>query len=188
MVVPFTFPGIMPTNNRLPATAVYVWNMKLSAMRDWLRPIFGAALLLGGAAVLAYKVINGYRHASPDAFFSVQDQNRLAAAPAADGRSTPSATVPAAVPAPQQVAASVAQTPPIAAAPPPAPESSVGSTPSAAAIPADEQDRSDCAPVKSEQREIRGALNKQYSPEEGRYMQRRLRELSEQLVKLQCAE
>ncbi len=157
-------------------------------MRDWLWPIFGAALLLGGAAVLAYKVINGYRHASPDAFFSVQDQNRLPAASTAES-SIPPATVPVDVPAPQQVAASVAQTPPIIAVPPPTPENSVERAPSAAAaIPTEEQDSSECAPIKSEQREIRGALNKQYSPEEGRYMQRRLRELSEQLVKLKCAE
>lgn len=134
--------------------------MKLGSLRAWLWPIFSAALLLGGAAGLAYKVISGYRHPSPDAFFSVQDQNRLPAASAAD-RPTPAATVPADVPAPQQVAA----------------------------IPTDEQDSSECAPIKSEQHEIRGALNnKQYSPEEGRYMQRRLRELADQLVKLKCAE
>jgi hypothetical protein len=146
--------------------------MKLDAMRDWLWPICGAALLLGGAAVLAYKVINGYRHASPDAFFSVQDQNRSPAASTAD-RSTSQATVPADVPAPQQVAAGVAPTPPMTAAPAPAAEA---------------QDSSECAPIKSEQREIRAALNKQYSPEEGRYMQRRVRELAEQLVMLICAE
>jgi hypothetical protein len=149
-------------------------------MRDWLLPILGAALLLGGAAGLAYKVISGYRHASPDAFFSVEDQNRQSAASAAD-HSTQATTVPVDIPAP----------PPIATAPPVAPGNALASAPSAAAdadLSAEVQDSSECAAIKSEQHEIRGALNKQYSPEEGRYMQRRLRELAEQLVKLNCAE
>lgn len=171
--------------------------MKPGSMRDWLRPILGAALLLGGAAGLAYKVISGYRHALPDAFFSVEDQNRRSAASAAD-HSTQATTVPVNVPAPQQAAASAAQTapmtaasPPIATAPPAAQANVPGSAPSTAAgadLSADAEDSSECAAIKSEQHEIRGALNKQYSPEEGRFMQRRLRELAEQLVKLKCAD
>jgi hypothetical protein len=152
--------------------------------------LIGAALLLGGAAGLAYKVISGYRHPSPDAFFSVQDKNSLPAASAAD-RSTPAPTVPVDVPAPQQVAASVAQTLPITAAPPAVQANSVGSVPSAsaaAANPTGKQDSSECAPIKSEQHEIRGALNKKYSPEVGRYMQRRLHELADQLVSFKCAQ
>jgi hypothetical protein len=165
-------------------------------MRNWLRPILGAALLLGGAAGLAYKVISGYRHASPDAFFSVEDQNRLSAASAVD-HSTQATTVPVDVPAPQQAAAGAqtapmtAAPPPIATAPPVAPGNALANTPSAGAdadLSAEAQDSSECAAIKSEQHEIRGALHKQYSPEEGRYMQRRLRELAEQLVKLACAE
>lgn len=170
-------------------------------MRDWLRPILGAALLLGGAAGLAYKMISGYRHASPDAFFSVQDQNRL---PAASQSASPSdhptqAAVAVDVPAPERTAASAAQTvaktaaarPPITAAPTAAPGNPLGSASSAAGsadLAGEAQDSLECAAIESEQHEIRGALNKQYSPEEGRYLQRRLRELAEQLVKLKCAE
>jgi hypothetical protein len=170
--------------------------MKPGSMRDWLRPILGVALLLGGAAGVAYKVISGYRHASPDAFFSVEDQNRLSVASAAD-HSTQATTVPVAVPAPQQTAADAqtapmtAAAPPIATAPAVVPGNAVASASSAAAdadLSAEAQDSSECAAAKSEQHEIRGALNKQYSPEEGRYMQRRLRELAEQLVMLKCAE
>jgi hypothetical protein len=164
--------------------------MKLGAMRDWLRPILGAALLLGGAAGLAYKVISGYRHPSPDAFFSVEDQNKPPAASAAD-RSTPAATVPVDVPAPQQGAASPGQTTPVTAAPPPEQPNSVESASGATAaadFPAEAQDSPECAAIKSEQHEIGGALNKQYSPEEGRYLQKRLGELAEQLVKVKCAE
>jgi hypothetical protein len=170
-------------------------------MRDWLLPILGAALLLGGAAGLAYKVISGYRHASPDAFFSVQDQNRRpTTSPGASPEDHPTqAAVPVDVPAPLQTAASAAQTaamtaaaqPPITAAPSAAPGNSVGSASSTAAsadLAGEAQDSPECAAIKSEQHEIRGALNKQYSPEEGRYLQRRLRELAEQLVKLKCAE
>jgi hypothetical protein len=170
--------------------------MKPGWMRDWLRPVLGAALLLGGAAGLASKVIRGYRHASPDAFFSVQDQNKLPAASPAD-QPAQAATIPVDAPAPQQTALTAAQTaataaqPPITAAPPAAPGNSLGSASSAAAsadLPAEAQDSPECAGIKSEQHEIRGALNKQYSPEEGRYLQRRLRELAEQLIKLKCPE
>jgi hypothetical protein len=140
--------------------------MKLDSMRDWLGPILGAALLLGGAAGLAYKIISGYRHASPDAFISVENQNRPPAAAAAD-HPIQAATVPVDVPAPQQIAASAAQIAPMTE---------------------EAQDSAECAAFKSEQHEIRGALNKQYSPEEGRYLQRRLRELAEQIVKFKCAE
>src|SRR5258708_3924828 len=114
-------------------------------MSEWLRPILGAALLLAGAAGLAYKVISGYQHPSPDAFISVHDQNRLPTASAVD-HPTPAATVPVDGAAPALTpasatpsaasaaqtpasaapsaasaapsAASASQTPPIAAAPP----------------------------------------------------------------------
>src|SRR5258708_39054142 len=96
-------------------------------MGEWLRPILGAALLVAGAAGLAYKVISGYQHASPDAFFSVHDQNRLPAASAVD-HPPQAATVPVHVPAPAQSPTKAAQTatgaapraPPLTAAPPPA--------------------------------------------------------------------
>src|SRR5258708_29112958 len=78
-------------------------------MGEWLRPILGAALLVAGAAGLAYKVISGYQHASPDAFFSVHDQNRLPAASAVD-HPPQAATVPVDVPAPAQSPTSAAQT------------------------------------------------------------------------------
>jgi hypothetical protein len=45
-----------------------------------------------------------------------------------------------------------------------------------------------CAAIKTEKHEIEGALNKKYSSEEGRYLQRRLRELTEQSVKNKCGE
>lgn len=166
--------------------------MKLGSVRDWPGPILGAALLLGGAAGLAYKIISGYRHASPDAFFSVQDQNRSPASSAAD-RPVQAVKIPVDVPAPQQIAASAAQTAIVTAAgSPPAPVAqgnSTGTAASAAAdsdFPAEAQDSAECAAIKSEQYEIRRALTKQYSPEEGRYLQRRLRELAE--LQLKCAE
>ena len=164
-------------------------------MRDWPGPILGAALLLGGAAGLAYKIISGYRHASPDAFFSVQDQNRPAAASAAD-RPIQAATVPMDVPALQQITASDAQKAPMTVAPPANAVTSraaqgnstrsASSTVGDADLAEEAQDSVECAAIKSEQHEIRGALNKQYSPEEGRYLQRRLRELAE--LQLKCAE
>ena len=133
-------------------------------MREWLRPILGAALLLAGAAGLAYKVISGYQHPSPDAFMSVHDQNRLPAASAVD-HPTQAATPPVDVAAPAQSAA-----------------------PNVAPPPAEAQDNPACIPIQAEQREIQGALKKQYSPEQGRFMQRRLRELAEQSANLNCTE
>ena len=165
--------------------------MKLGSVRDWPGPILGAVLLLGAAAGLAYKIISGYRHASPDAFFSVQDQNRSPAASVAD-RPIQAVTIPVDVPAPQQIAASAAQTAVMtAAAPPTRPAAQENSTQTAASAAADSdfpeeaQDSPECAAIKSEQYEIRRALTKQYSPEEGRYLQRRLRELAE--VQFHCA-
>jgi hypothetical protein len=144
-------------------------------MSEWLRPILGAALLLAGAAGLAYKVISGYQHASPDAFISVHNQNRLPAASAASA-------------APG--AASAAQTGPTTA--PPAASGDTLAIASRAAsnvvLPAEAQANPACVPIKAEQREIEGGLKKQYSPEQGRFMQRRLRELAEQSVNLNCAE
>ncbi len=141
-------------------------------MSEWLRPILGAALLLAGAAGLAYKVISGYQHASPDAFISVHNQNRLPAASAPQG------------------AASAAQTGPTTA--PPAASGDTKAIASRAAsnvvLPAEALDDPACVPIKAEQREIEGGLKKQYSPEQGRFMQRRLRELAEQSVNLNCAE
>jgi hypothetical protein len=128
-------------------------------MSEWLRPILGAALLLAGAAGLAYKVISGYQHASPDAFISVRNQNRLP-----DGPTT---------------------------APPAAPGDTLAIASRAASNvvrPAEAQDNPACVPIKAEQREIEGGLKKQYSPEQGRFMLRRLRELAEQSVNLNCAE
>ena len=169
--------------------------MKVGWLRDWSGPILGAALLLGGAAGLAYKIISGYRHASPDAFFSVQDQNRPPAASAAD-HPIQAATVPVNAPALQDNAASAAQTAPLTAASSPnaatspAAQGNSGRSASSdvadADLPEDAQDSVKCAAIKSEQHEIRGALNKQYSPEEGRYLQRRLRELGE--LQSKCAE
>ncbi len=175
-------------------------------MSEWLRPILGAALLLAGAAGLAYKVISGYQHPSPDAFISVHDQNRLPTASAVD-HPTPAATVPADGAAPALTpasatpsaasatpsAASAAQTAPIAAAPPAA----SGNTSAAAiasraapnvALSAEAQDNPACVSIQTEQREIQGALKKQYSPEQGHFMQRRLRELAEKSVNFKCAE
>jgi hypothetical protein len=168
-------------------------------MREWLRPILGAALLLAGAAGLAYKVISGYQHPSPDAFISVHDQNRLPAASAVD-HATQTATLPVDVAAPAQSAASAAQSaataaqtaPPIIAAPTAASGDTLAAiAPRAApnvAPSAEAQDNLACVPIQAEQREIQGALKKQYSPEQGRFMQRRLRELAEQSVNFKCAE
>jgi len=128
-------------------------------MSEWLRPILGAALLLAGAAGLAYKVISGYQRASPDAFISVYNQNRLP-----DGPTT---------------------------APPAASGDTLAIASRAASnvvLPAEAQDNPACVPIKAEQREIEGGLKKQYSPEQGRFMQRRLRELAQQSVNLNCAE
>ena len=166
-------------------------------MGEWLRPILGAALLLAGAAGLAYKVISGYQHPSPDAFISVHDQNRLPAASAVE-RPTPAPTAPVDGAAPALTAASAAPSP-ASAAPPvtAAPPAASGDTSAAAiasraapnvALSAEAQDNPACVSIQTEQREIQGALKKQYSPEQGRFMQRRLRELAEQSVKFKCAE
>ena len=161
-----------------------------SQMSKWLRPILGAALLIAGAAGLAYKVIGGYQHASPDAFFSVNDQNRPSAASAVE-HPTQAATVPVDVAAPAQSTASAGQVAPIAAAPPAASGDSLAIASRAASnvAPSEEaQDNPACQPIKAEQREIQGALKKQYSPEQGRFMQRRLGELADQSGNLKCAE
>jgi hypothetical protein len=159
-------------------------------MSEWLRPILGAALLLAGAAGLAYKVLSGYRHPSPDAFISVHDQSLLPAASAVD-HPAQAATVPVDVAPPAQSAASALQTAPITAAPPAASANTVAIASRAAsvvALSAEAQDNPACVPIKAEQGEIQGALKKQYSPEQGRFMQRRLRELAEQSDNLKCAE
>jgi hypothetical protein len=164
-------------------------------MREWLRPILGAALLFAGAGGLAYKVISGYKHPSPDAFVSVRDQNRLPAA-AAVVQPTQAATPPVDVAAPAQsaasaaqTAASAAQTAPVTAAPPAADTLAVATRAvSNVALPAEEQDNPACVPIKTEEGEIQRALKKQYSPEQGRFMQRRLRELAQQSAKLSCTE
>jgi hypothetical protein len=150
-------------------------------MSEWLRPILGAALLLAGAAGVAYKVISGYQHPSPDAFISVRDQNRLAAASAVN-HPTPAATVPVDLAAPAQTAPTTA---------PPAASGDTSAIAARAAsnevLPAETPDNPACVPIKAEQLEIEGGLKKQYSPEQGRFMQRRLRELAEQSVNLNCA-
>jgi hypothetical protein len=180
-------------------------------MSEWLRPILGAALLLAGAGGLAYKVISGYQHASPDAFFSVHDQNKPSAASAAD-HTTEGATAPVDVAAPPQGPAtgalSAASAPQGAASAPQGPASALQTAPITTAPPAESgntlaiasraasnvplptevQDNPACVPIETEQREIQGALKKPYSPEQGRFMQRRLRDLAEQSVNLKCAE
>jgi hypothetical protein len=163
-------------------------NQRGERMSEWLRPILGLALLLAGAAGLAYKVISDYQHPSPDAFISVHDQNRLPAASAVD-HPAQAAPVPVDVAAPAPGAASAAQT-----APTTAPLAASGDTPIASRaasnviLPAEAQDDPACDPIKAEQREIEGGLKKQYSPELGRFMQRRLRELAQQSVNLHCAQ
>jgi hypothetical protein len=147
--------------------------MKPGSIRERLRLTLGAALLLIGAAGLAYKVISDYRHAAPDAFVSVQDQNRLPAASSAADHPVEAAKVSA------------------DAAPPRAPGDAFEGASSAAAnvdLLADAQDNTVCAAIKTEQHEIERALHKQYSPEEGHYMQRRLRELAERSGKHKCGE
>ncbi|HEY2676203.1 MAG TPA: hypothetical protein VGI65_04485 [Steroidobacteraceae bacterium] len=152
------------------------------SMRSWVRPSLGAALLLAGAAALAYKVITDYRHASPEAFVSVQDQNKHPAASTAN-RSTAPATVSAvitAIPPSGPVAAPAA--PSIVAPKNDRESASSGATDANSAVPDDPA----CAAIKTEQHEINAALDKQHSTEEGHYMQRRLRELTEQSGKWKC--
>jgi hypothetical protein len=159
---------------------------KRSSTPEWLRPSLGAALLLMGAAALAFKVISGYRHASPEAFVSVEDQNRQPAASSAN-RSTepPSTSAGAASPAASGAATSLAA--PNISASPNEPKSRL----EAASNPATDansavQDDPACAEIKTEQHEIDAALNKPHSPEQDHYMQRRLHELLEQAGKLKC--
>jgi hypothetical protein len=171
---------------------------KRKSIREWMRPTLGAVLLLVAAAGLAYMVIRGYRHASADVFVSVQDQHKQPSASAANSP-VEAPTVSAVAPAPPQSAASVAPTAPIAAAPiaaapiaaapTVAPGEDLKTASSAAAdadLPEEAQDNAACAAIKTEQHEIDAALSKQHSPEEGRYMQRRLRELAEQTIKRKC--
>jgi len=163
-------------------------------MREWLGPILGAGLLLAAAVGVAYKVLSGYQHPSPDAFISVRDQNRLPAALAVD-HPTQAAAVPVDAAAPAQGAASAAlgavsaaQTAPATAPPAASGDLAVALPAASKVVLAEAQDNPACVPIKAEQREIEGGLKKQYSPEQGRFMQRRLRELAEQSVNLNCAE
>ena len=163
--------------------------MKPGSIRAWLGPTLGAVLLVIGAAGLAYKVISGYRHPAPEVFLSVQDQNKLPAASVAD-RPVDTPTFSPDVAAPSQSAASTAPSAPITAAPPVVAGDALENASSAAAIvdlPAEAQDNAACAAIKTEQHEIEAALKKQHSPEEGRYLLRRLHELAEQSVKHECA-
>jgi hypothetical protein len=156
-----------------------------NSTRQWLKPSLAAALMLIGAAGLAYKVINGYRRASPEAFVSVEDQNRRPAvsianqsveAPTASAAIAPNATTAVTVPAATNTAA-----------PPPASKDDLESALSGATnANSAERDDPDCEAIKTEQHEIEAALNKQHSSEEGHYMQRRFRELTEQSGKQRC--
>jgi hypothetical protein len=158
-----------------------------ASTRQWLRPSLGAALLLIGAAALAYKVIVGYRHPSPDAFVSVEDQNKQPAASTANRSIEPPPA--AADVTPPSVGGTVAAPPaPNTAAPPNTPKNdlentSSGATDTNSAV----QDDPACADIKTEQHEIDAALNNQHSSEQDHYMQRRLRELKEQSGKRKCA-
>jgi hypothetical protein len=154
--------------------------------RQWLLPSLGAALLLIAAAAIAYKVLNNYQHVSPDAFVSVEDQNKHSAASVADRSTEPpiaSANVTSAV---ASGAAAASASPNTSASPnepksPPERASSAATDANAVL-----QDNSACAENKTEQHEIEAALTKPHSSEQGHYMQRRLRELLEQSGKLKC--
>jgi hypothetical protein len=172
--------------------------MTSGSMRYWLRPTLGAVLFIAAAAGIAYKVISGYRHAAPDAFISVQDQKKMQAASAANPATANSSTE---VPAAAADAATPSNGAPSAVSSTPAPPSPAAPslTPRAAGPPAssgaadvnlsaDGPNDAACVAIQTEQHEIEGALSKKYSPEEGRYMQRRLRELTEQSVKHKCGE
>jgi hypothetical protein len=162
--------------------------MKPGSMRDWLGPTLGGALALVGAGGLAYKVINGYQHASPEHFVSVQDQNKQPAASAAD-HPIEAPTVSAAASTAPTAPITARPPAPITAAPPVATRGALENASSVAAdLPAEAPENPACAAIKTEQHEIEAALNKQHSPEESRYMQRRLRELAEQSVKGKCAD
>jgi len=164
--------------------------MTSGSMREWLRPTLGAVLFLAGAAGIAYKVISGYQHAAPDAFVSVQDRNKVPAASAANPVKAPAVSADAATPpkSTATVASTAAATAP--AAPPPASRDASRNAASIAVADAsaDVQNDESCVAIKTEEHEIEGALNKKYSPEEGRYLQRRARELTEQSVKHKCGE
>jgi hypothetical protein len=87
------------------------------------------------------------------------------------------------------VTASAAPTTPTTAAPPVAPQDALQNASSVAVdLAAEAQENSACAAIKTEQHEIEAALSKEYSPEQSRYMQRRLRELAGQAVKGKCGE
>jgi hypothetical protein len=131
--------------------------MKPSSIGPWIGPTLGGALALVCAAGLAYKVISGYQPASPEHFIRLQDRNKVPAA---------SATAP-----PASAAAPPVDAPPDAAGVDLAPE---------------RQDDSECAAINTEQHEIDLALHKQHSPEETRYLQRRLGELAEQSNTAHC--
>ena len=144
--------------------------MKPGSIKDWLMPTLGGLLMLVGAAGLAYKVISGYRHPSPDAFVSVQDQKILAASAAEHSVITKTA---ADVPATAQSTPTVM---PIASSTA-APAIDAGATA--------ELDAS-CVAIKTEQHEVESAFRNPHSAEEGRYMQRRLLQLAHQSDELNC--
>jgi hypothetical protein len=173
--------------------------MTSGSMRAWLRPTLGALLFMAGTAGVAYKVITGYRHAAPDAFISVQDQNKVPApsVPAAEppAASAAAATSPGSTAITAAAPAAAAPVTPVPAAVPPAVPIRVSREVAGNASSNDlESDSSadaqndSCGVIKTEQHEIEGALHKKYSSEEGRYLERRLRELSEQSLKLKCGE
>jgi hypothetical protein len=141
--------------------------------REWLRPAAGVAVLLLGAGALVYKVIAGYRHASPDAFYSVEGQ-RAAAASAASAASAAAASAP---PPEAAVAASAASAPAL-------PVAVAKSAPEEAAP--EPHDSPACTAVKTEQREVEAALHKPYTEEEGHYLTRRRQELQGLFAKDKC--
>lgn len=134
--------------------------------------------MLVGAAGLAYKVISGYRHPSPDAFVSVQDQNKLAAAAEHPVAAT---AAPVDVAAPAQSTINITSTAPSTAAP-----SVEAGTPADVDPQAQALDNSACVAIQTEQHEIEGAHHKPHSSDEERFLQRRLLELAEQSDKGKC--
>jgi nitrous oxidase accessory protein NosD len=158
--------------------------MKPGSIGEWLRPTLGAVLLLAGAVGLAYKVISGYRHATPEAFISVQDQDKLHAASAVD-HPVEAATASSNVVSSGSDATTATVTAPSPVVPGPASESA-SSNAADVNRGAEVQDNPACAAIETERHEIEAGLKKQYSPEEGRYMQRRLRQLAAQSVKRKC--
>ena len=152
--------------------------MKPGSIQDWLKPTLGGVLMVVGAAGLAYKVISGYRHPSPDAFVSVQDQNKLAAAAEHPVAAT---AAPVDVAAPAQ--STINNTPP---APSIAAPSVEAGTSADVHTQAQALDNSACVAIQTEQHEIEGALRRPPSSEESRYLQRRQLELAEQSSKTNC--